>query len=63
MKTNAINFHTVMQDVLYPEEAREELTGAQREFIEACSLVKIVVGFCNDSKGFRPALFPLKQFF
>jgi len=63
MRTNIVSFYTAMQNVLHPEEAREELTRAQREFIQACSLVKIVVGFCNDGKGFRPALFSLKQSF
>lgn len=49
-----------MQNALRPGEAREELKRAQREFIQAYSLVKIVVGFCNDSKGFKSTPFSLK---
>lgn len=44
-------------------EEAEELTRAQRESIQACSLVKTVMGFCNEGKGFRSALVSIKQFF
>lgn len=50
-----------MQNVLHSEDARE-LSRVQREFIRAYSLVKIVVGFCNDGEGFKPFLYFLKQF-
>lgn len=45
------------------EGAREKLTRTQKESIQACSLVKTVMGFCNEGKGFRAALVSIKQFF
>lgn len=45
-----------MQNALHSEDARE-LSRAQREFIQAYSLVKIVVGFFNDGEGFKPVLY------
>lgn len=62
MTTNTLRFYTVMQNMLHPEEARVELRRVQREFIESSSLVKIVLGFCNDGEGFRPSLLSFKQF-
>lgn len=51
-----------MQNALHSEGARE-LSRAQRGLTQAYSLVKIVVGFCNDGKGFKPVLCFLKQFY
>lgn len=61
MKSNIVSFDIEMQNALHSEDARE-LSRAQREFIQAYSPVKIVVGFCNDGEGFKPVLCFLKQF-
>lgn len=61
MKSSVVSFDLEMQNALHSEDARE-LSRAQREFIQAYSLVKIAVGFCNDGKGFKLVLYVLKQF-
>lgn len=61
MKSNTASFYIAVQNALHSEDARE-LSRVQREFIQAYSLVKIVVGFCNDGKGFKPVLCFLKPF-
>lgn len=45
---------------MHSEDATEH-SRAQREFIQAYSLVKTVEGFCNDDEGFKPVLYFLKQ--
>lgn len=61
MKSNIVSFDIEMQNALHSEDARK-LSRAQRGLIQAYSLVKIVVGFCNDGKGFKPVHCFLKQF-